>query len=245
MNSFRETTMTLYGIRLSSALRIITRAATVFSLLTTVFYVGPAAASSVSCDHAARTAARKHGLPPDILLAITRVETGRNHKSELSPWPWTVNMKGAGHWFDTEKQALSFVFQHFKNGARSFDVGCFQINYKWHSTAFRTIEDMFDPGLGADYAAQLLKGFYAELGSWSLAAGAYHSRTPELARKYTARFDIVRASVSGGDAIGNDRVRPVNQTARPLIGFAPPQMGSLVTFQNAGRVTDRSLIKQN
>ena len=45
-------------------------------------------------------------------------------------------MEGKGKWFQTRDEALSYVFKHFKRGARSFDVGCFQINFKWHGQAF-------------------------------------------------------------------------------------------------------------
>ena len=63
-------------------------------------------------------------------------------------------------------------------GRRSFDVGCFQINYHWHGHNFPSLEAMFDPDTGADYAARFLQSLYAERGNWSAAAGAYHSQTP-------------------------------------------------------------------
>ncbi|SDE33894.1 hypothetical protein [Ruegeria marina] len=87
------------------------------------------------CDTAARRAARAHDVPFDVLRAITRVETGRSSGGTLEPWPWTVNMEGAGHWFPSQAAAQRFVFDRFKSGARSFDVGCFQINYRWHAQA--------------------------------------------------------------------------------------------------------------
>src|SRR5690606_32765647 len=33
---------------------------------------------------------------------------------------------------------------------------------------------------------------------WSKAAGAYHSRTPEFAQRYTQRFDRFRAALANG-----------------------------------------------
>ncbi len=179
----------------------------------------PVWAASRLCDDAAHRAARRHDLPAEVLLAITRVETGRGQAA--TPWPWTVNMEGAGHWFDTENQAQVFVFRHFKGGARSFDVGCFQINYKWHGRAFRSIEEMFDPDHSADYAAQFLKDLYADLGDWSAAAGAYHSRTPSLSRRYAARFDRILADL---DRAPTQAIGP-----RPLTGAGPARMGSLVS----------------
>ena len=58
---------------------------------------------------------------------------------------------------------------------------------------FPSLEAMFDPDTGADYAAQFLQSLYAERGNWSAAAGAYHSQTPARAGVYRARFDRILA----------------------------------------------------
>lgn len=155
-------------------------------------------ATSGICDHAALSAAKTTGVPVSVLHAITRTETGRSSNGQTLPWPWTVNMEGKGVWFDTEDEARSYVFHHFKRGARSFDVGCFQINYKWHGQAFNSIDEMFDPQKNADYAAKFLLDLYSEHGNWSDAAGAYHSRTPEYANRYKARFDRFHTRLSDG-----------------------------------------------
>lgn len=199
-------------------------------------------ASSVShlCDLAAEAAAKENGVPLDVLMAISRVETGRSGESGFQPWPWTVNMEGAGRWFETEDQARAHVFSHFKNGARSFDVGCFQINYKWHGAAFKSIDDMFDPELNAQYAAAFLNSLFLELGDWAAAAGAYHSRTPEFARTYTARFEQLRQALtkevpnfSTNDArLAFGRRRNLDfasdTTRQPFVGQGVLRLGSLV-----------------
>lgn len=149
----------------------------------------PAIGHALLCDAAAQHAAAKTGVPVDVLRAITRVETGRRIDSTVQPWPWTVNMEGEGKWFPSEYAARKYVFERFKSGARSFDVGCFQINYRWHSKAFSSIEEMFDPNTNAEYAAGFLKSLYLELGSWKKAAGAYHSRTDHFAQKYMSKFE--------------------------------------------------------
>jgi len=167
--------------------------AAVLCLLT---LAAPSAASvSGLCDAAARSAARETGVPAAVLLAIARTETGRARAGRLEPWPWTVNIGGAGHWFDTRQAAQDFVDRKLREGAESFDIGCFQINYKWHGRAFDSARQMFDPVAGARYAAAFLTRLHAELGGWSQAAGAYHSRTETLARRYRARFDRIVATV--------------------------------------------------
>ncbi|MCC0062955.1 MAG: transglycosylase SLT domain-containing protein [Defluviimonas sp.] len=149
------------------------------------------------CDAAATRAAEREGVPLTVLQAITRSETGRSRGGKLQPWPWTVNMEGAGHWFDSENLARDFAYRSHDRGARSFDVGCFQINYKWHGKAFSSIDEMFDPVANAVYAARFLKELHAETGSWEAAAGAYHSRTKEHADRYAARFQRIRSKLEG------------------------------------------------
>ncbi len=154
-----------------------------------------AATPELACDIAARRAAAETDVPLSVLRSITRTETGRARGGKLEPWPWTVNMEGKGHWFDSRDAARAFVHAELQRGARSFDVGCFQVNYRWHGDAFQSIEHMFDPTENALYAARFLSELYAENGDWSTAAGAYHSRTPQHARKYRARFDRIHQTL--------------------------------------------------
>lgn len=147
------------------------------------------------CDQAAVYAAQKTGVPISVLQAISLTETGRKRGGEMRPWPWTVNMEGKGIWFDSEDDARAYVYKNYKRGARSFDVGCFQINYKWHGQKFASIEEMFEPNPNALYAANFLLKLYREKGDWSGAAGAYHSRTQKYAEKYEKRFNEFRTAL--------------------------------------------------
>lgn len=207
------------------------------------------------CDAAARYAASQTGVPLSVLLAITRTETGRKHGGTFAPWPWTVNMEGAGKWFDDFDQALAYVERHHAAGARSFDVGCFQLNYKWHGQHFSSIPSMFDPRENALYAAGFLRDLYGELGDWELAAGAYHSRTKKYADRYKKRFRSLRAQFLEDDGNANPfddvnqrilagtfdtpaapapvPVRPPRQNLYPLLQTGTARaMGSLVPVQD-------------
>ncbi len=148
------------------------------------------------CEQAAWQASQATGVPLTVMQAISLTETGRKRGGAFRPWPWTVNMEGKGAWFDSRAEAHDFVTKHHDRGARSFDVGCFQINYKWHGQHFASIEQMFDPLANAFYAARFLTELHAETGSWTEAAGAYHSRTPEHAERYTAIFERHRARIA-------------------------------------------------
>lgn len=145
------------------------------------------------CVEAAHHAAGRTGVPVDVLLAISLTETGRQGK----PWPWTVNMQGAGRWFTTRQEAFAFAEAGRNSGARNFDIGCFQINYRWHGENFASIDAMFDPRQNALYAAEFLQALHRETGTWSAAAGAFHSRTEVHATRYRMAFEANLATVAG------------------------------------------------
>lgn len=151
------------------------------------------------CDQVAVFAAEKTGVPLSVLKAISLTETGHKRGGQLRPWPWTINMEGKGLWFDSRDEARAYVDKEFARGARSFDIGCFQINYRWHGEAFASIDQMFDPVANALYAARLLGQLHAETGSWGKAAGAYHSRTEKFAERYQARFERLRTPLLAED----------------------------------------------
>jgi hypothetical protein len=147
------------------------------------------------CERAIVNGARRGGVPPEVLYAISLTETGRMTGGRLRPWPWAINREGKGHWFKNREEAVAFGKQSLADGRKSFDVGCVQINYRWHGHAFPSLDDMFDPEWTATYAAQFLRTLYEERGDWSAAAGAYHSLSPEFATVYRKRFDKLLASL--------------------------------------------------
>ncbi|SEM46982.1 Transglycosylase SLT domain-containing protein [Gemmobacter aquatilis] len=154
------------------------------------------ARASALCDQAAERASFATGVPVEVLRALTRTETGRSGPIGLEPWPWAVNQGGSGYWFDTAAEAESFVAMKVAAGIGNIDIGCFQLNYRWHGAAFSSLTAMFDPEINAHYAAGFLAEKYRETGDWVTAAGAYHSATTEHADRYEARFAEVLEGLS-------------------------------------------------
>lgn len=206
------------------------------------------------CDQISALASAQTGVPLSVLKAISLTETGRTRGGEMRPWPWTVNMEGKGVWFDTEDEARAYVYKHFKRGARSIDIGCFQINYKWHHQNFSSLEELFDPLANGLYAAQFLSELYQEKGNWKDAAGAYHSRTPKFANRYKERFAkfqvtfadqdnqpfrIANADPSGTSSAHDPAARASTEPRAnnfPLLQLGQGQrgMGSLVPISSSG-----------
>ena len=155
-----------------------------------------AEAYAAVCEQAALQAAAESGVPPDILTALTLTETGRKLNGRLRPWAWSVNAEGAGSWHDDPQSLLAFAEERVRQGRTNMDLGCFQINYRWHGQHFASVADMLDPLSNARYAARFVRELYQDTGDWRAAAGAFHSRTPHYASKYLARFDQLRAMVN-------------------------------------------------
>lgn len=172
-------------------------------LLLAVLAPGPLAARERAgdsaadlCLRAAEGAAQKTGVPLAVLLALTMTETGRSRGGTLQPWPWALNQGGDSHWFDTGQEALEYLHTAVDSGVTNIDVGCFQLNYRWHGAAFPSLEAMMEPEANALYAARLVQGLAGDSGDWVAAAGAYHSATPDLADRYLARFTPIYQALS-------------------------------------------------
>lgn len=151
----------------------------------------PHVAMANLCADAAREAAEQIEVPSDVLLALTRTETGMLVDGSVQSWPWAVNVSGKGYWFSNKSEAVSFVKEKLESGLKNFDVGYFQINYRWHGGAFRSIDEMFDPFENSFYAATFLKDIKSNEKTWIDAAGIYHSRTPKFQTRYKIRYEEV------------------------------------------------------
>ena len=60
-------------------------------------------------------------------------------------------------------------------GRKLIDLGCMQINHRYHAAHFRSVSDMLDPRLNVDYAARFLAGLHARHQTWSMAVARYHA----------------------------------------------------------------------
>ncbi|ADO43503.1 transglycosylase SLT domain-containing protein [Ketogulonicigenium vulgare] len=186
------------------------------------------AALADQCTDAANRAAQRHGVPPPVLIAVSKAETGRHRDGRLEPWAWTINHAGRGYWLDSRADALTQARNLLAQGETNFDSGCFQINWRWHGQAFSDVSQLFDPDQSADYAARFIRRLYDELGNWSVAAGAYHSRTPALAAHYRQRFDQILTAMN--DPAAGTATRALRVNTFPLLqsSGAPRGLGSLM-----------------
>lgn len=193
-----------------------------------------AADPAALCEAAADAAAQRFGIPAEVMRALTLTETGRG--APPRPWPWAVNKAGESHWFDTREQAIAFAEEAQASGATNFDVGCFQINFRWHAGAFASMADMFDPVGNAGYAAGYLQQKYSATGDWLLAAGAYHSATPAFAERYITRFaEYLQLPAGQAPDLRLASLSPPGNGFPLLRPGGSGRAGSLVPLETGGR----------
>ena len=148
--------------------------------------IPPVVAQGLLCRSAVASAERVHGIPAQLLAAINRVESGRPDPATgaVHPWPWTIDVEGAGAFFNTKAEAIAAVRAAQARGIQSIDVGCAQINLMHHPDAFASFDEAFDPAANAKVAARFLTSLHTRLGNWEDAVAAYHSATPALGVPY-------------------------------------------------------------
>lgn len=162
----------------------------------------PMVAASALCVAAEAVAEAAHGIPPGLLLTISRVESGRPIHGRAEPWPWVIDSDGQAYYYDTKDAAVAAARALISKGARYTDIGCMQVDWQQHPGAFATLETAFDPMANADYAARFLRRLYDDESghSWPVAVGFYHSHTPMLAEEYRGKVAELGASILGGVA---------------------------------------------
>ncbi len=129
------------------------------------------------CQRYVQVAERNERIPQGLLAAISLVESGRGMgpNGSLVAWPWTINAAGQGQYFESKEEALAETRRLIEDGLRSIDVGCMQINLRYHPDAFASLEEAFDPARNVAYGASYLRQLHRLQGSWPKAVERYHS----------------------------------------------------------------------
>ncbi|WP_295460766.1 transglycosylase SLT domain-containing protein [uncultured Pseudomonas sp.] len=126
-------------------------------------------------------AAYQAGIPSEVLYSVALQESGtrlRRHGQQLVPWPWTLNVAGAGYRFATRADACTALLVALRTvDAKRVDVGIAQINMGWNASRFgRGVYpcEALNPYKNLEVAARMLAELRAEGGSWISVAGRYH-----------------------------------------------------------------------
>lgn len=143
------------------------------------------------CLAAAETAGKAYGVNYDLLQTISAVESGvwnELHNTYIA-WPWTVNVNGKGYYYQTREEAIKAIKEFQSQGFQSIDVGCMQVNLKYHGDAFASVEDALNPEQNVKYSAKFLRSLFSRHGNdWEKAAKRYHSANPVEGGLYAKRL---------------------------------------------------------
>ncbi|MDA9163826.1 lytic transglycosylase domain-containing protein [Rickettsiaceae bacterium] len=159
--------------------------------------IDPEIQESKKCSSMFSYFEKRYNLPKDTLHSVSLQETQKSHSKHKIGlvWPWTINSKGKGYHFKSKTEAITFAKAQIASGNRSIDIGCMQVNLKYHPDAFSSVEQAFSPRKNIAYAAKLLKDHYNKTKDWNKAVGLYHSGTESKAKPYRTNVSKISNSM--------------------------------------------------
>jgi Transglycosylase SLT domain len=123
------------------------------------------------CEREMARAASAENIPLSVLYAVGLTETGQRGRLQ----PYAMNIDGVEVAGTSLPEALRTFDAAQRRGAKFIDIGCMQINHRWHAADFPSLEAMFDPHRNVAYAAHFLKILREREPSWTLAVARYNA----------------------------------------------------------------------
>lgn len=163
----------------------------------------PARAAGNPCEPEILRAADRYGVPVGILYAVGLTETG--NKGSLQPN--ALNIEGKAVFPATSGQALAAFRKARSEGKTLIDLGCMQVNYRYHGQHFASVGEMLDPRKNVDYAARFLASLRARHETWSMAVARYHAgpNNDPAQKRYVCRVIANMVATGFGRWTGNAR----------------------------------------
>lgn len=202
--------------------------------------------NSMVCDRQIANLGLKTFVPKQVLYKIARLETGRNLKGKVVSWPWSLNNSGTGYYFADKHSALIKLKELVQAGQTNIDIGCMQLNARWHKGNFDDWSSMMDPGENVQYAAKFLEKLFSETGSWEKTVKYYHSRNPAHHARYFDKFNDIYLPNDYASHLQEDQENNITKkfslfgtaaevSADGINVFSVPNF-SLFSFNKAGRI---------
>ena len=135
-----------------------------------------------NCNFLTEKYGKIYNLPNKLLTSIALVESGIK-KSEFKSWPWTLNVSGKSMYFENKLETLQYLKSNISL-KKSIDVGCMQINTRYHLKNFKDLSHLVEPEENVKYAAIYLLKLYKKYKSWNEAVSRYHSSIPKRKKTY-------------------------------------------------------------
>jgi hypothetical protein len=132
---------------------------------------GPSAEDLGPCEREMTRAANMENIPLGVLYSVGLTETGQRGRLQ----PYAMNVDGVAFIATNLPEAIRIFNAARQRGVKLIDIGCMQINHRWHAAHFTSLEAMFDPHLNVAYAARFLKDLRAREANWTLAVARYNA----------------------------------------------------------------------
>jgi hypothetical protein len=146
------------------------------------------------CEAEMIRAARENAVPLPVLYAVALTETGQRGALHA----YAMNIHGRPAFNATLGEAMATFNRELKQGQTLIDIGCMQINYRYHGKKFASVEEMFEPARNVNYAAQFLKDLYGREGSWTASVARYHAGPGNAPAQKSYVCAVIRNMVSIG-----------------------------------------------
>lgn len=149
------------------------------------------------CEREMARAARAENIPLSVLYAVGLTETGQHGRLQ----PYAMNIDGVEATANSLPEALEIFHAAQRRGAKFIDIGCMQINHRFHAADFPSLDSMFDPHRNVAYAAHFLKILRRREANWTLAVARYNAGPDNDAgqKKYVCAViaNMVRSGLGG------------------------------------------------
>jgi soluble lytic murein transglycosylase-like protein len=146
------------------------------------------------CEAEMIRSSRENAVPLPVLYAVALTETGQ--RGELHAYAMNIHGRPA---FNATLQEAMATFQRARaKGETLVDIGCMQINYKYHGKQFASVEEMFEPSRNVSYAARFLKDLYKKEGNWTATVARYHAGPGNAPAQKSYVCAVIRNMVASG-----------------------------------------------
>lgn len=128
--------------------------------------------ASADCPTLISQTEARRNIPRGLLMAIAMTESGLNG----SPNPYAMNIAGRSYFASSGQDMANVISSNWSRGVTSIDVGCMQINLKYHGMKFSRLTDLLHSPTNVEYGASFLIALAVEAGSWKDAVMSYHNK---------------------------------------------------------------------
>ncbi|MFG1397339.1 transglycosylase SLT domain-containing protein [Roseixanthobacter pseudopolyaromaticivorans] len=154
---------------------------------------GGASTSNV-CERELARASAIYNIPLPVLYAVGLQETGVNGHLQQ----YMLNIAGKDYLATSLPDAMRAFNAARAQGISLIDVGCLQVNYYYHGKKFRSVEQMFEPRLNVEVAAQELQDWRKSQGNWTMAVARYNASKQNVAGQKRYVCAVIRRLVETG-----------------------------------------------